>query len=176
MLWVSAPRKTSRRPSNDAPEMNSFNGVSSETRRPDPRQNIHIECFAQHSVQMVQCGGKSLGEDFIPVARRGQSIRVVVESPGGDLRRRTAQAAAASVSMTLFPQHLLASLVPYMAFCRNQQQPLSTPRSCQKQVRRRKSPSRRTWQRVCRADLTSPYVKKPMTGSAWSTGLEEWTG
>ena len=30
------------------------------------------------------------------------------------------------LSMTVFPQHLLASLVPHMAFCRNQHHPFST--------------------------------------------------
>ena len=64
VLWVAAPRETSRHPKNGAPEV-------SKTRRPFPWQNLHIECFAHHPVQ-TECGGRSLGNENIPVARRGE--------------------------------------------------------------------------------------------------------
>ena len=73
VLWVAAPREPSRRPGNDAPEVVSFDGLSSKTRRPYPWQNLHIECFAQHPVQMVDCPGGSL-------ARKSSSWHIV-ENP-----------------------------------------------------------------------------------------------
>ena len=53
--------------------MNSFNGLSSETPRPDPWQNLHIDSFAQFSVEVVECGG--LGEEVIPAWWTGDDLR-----------------------------------------------------------------------------------------------------
>ena len=39
---------------------------------------------------IVECGDRSVGEEIIPMARRGESMRVLVESHGDDLHRRTA--------------------------------------------------------------------------------------
>ena len=52
--------------------------------RSNPWQNLHIESFAKHSVQMVERGGRSLGEEIIPTARRGQPTRATVESQRDD--------------------------------------------------------------------------------------------
>ena len=151
VLWVAAPRETSRRRDNGAPELDSFSGMSTKTRRADPWQNPHTGCFAQHSVQMVECGGRSLSEEIIPVARSGEPIRAMVERHGDDMHRRTARCR----------KRVDAGVAPTLARLQE-----STPAAFHETLQRnhcdldgyrrgRKPPSRRTWQRVCHAEQTS---------------------
>ena len=171
--WVAAPHETSRRPSNGVPDMVSFSGLSSETWRLHPWQNLDIGCLAQHSVQVVKCG-----KDIVRVARRGEPRLVVVESQGDDLHRRTAGCCkSVDDSNTCSPLWCRASLLPKpTAAALHQTFSAGSLRSCLKQERGRRPPSRRTWQQVCRADLTSLCLMNPTTGPAWSTRLEGWTG
>ena len=137
-----APRD-SRRPNHRPPEKCPRSGLSPEPRWSDSRQNLHVECFAQHSVRRL-------------TPQQGSRLR--------DTSWRTHVRCECFLSA--------GYLVLHMAFCRNQQHPLSTRplagslRSWRMQERERKSLSHRTWQCVRRAVRSSQCVLQRTTESA----------